>query len=67
MSGIPGSFIGAYLIETSWGRRGTMAASTLVTSLSTLVFIFVSSQTGVVLSSMVVSLAATTCYAVIYG
>lgn len=56
---MPGSIIGAYLIETSWGRRGTMAISTLATSLGILVFVLVSSQAGVVLSSMGVSLAAT--------
>lgn len=59
MSGIPGSFLGAWLIETSWGRIYTLGFSTLATSLGTLVFVLVSSQAGVVLSSMCVSLAAT--------
>lgn len=36
-----------------------MAVSTVATSLGTLVFVLVSSQAGVVLSSMAVSLAAT--------
>lgn len=59
VSGIPGSFLGAYLIETSWGRIKTLAFSTLATAFGELVFVLVDSQTGVVLSSMLVSLAAT--------
>lgn len=56
---MPGSIIGAYLIETDLGRRGTMAISTLATSAGIFVFVLVDSQVGVVLSSMAVSLAAT--------
>lgn len=51
--------MGAYLIETDLGRRGTMAISTLATSAGIFVFVVVDSQVGVVLSSMAVSLAAT--------
>ncbi|GAA5864177.1 hypothetical protein JCM8547_001280 [Rhodosporidiobolus lusitaniae] len=67
VSGLPGSILGAYLVETSWGRAKTLALSTLATSAGTFVFAFVSSTTGVVLSSMAVSLAATLMYAVIYS
>lgn len=56
---MPGSLLGAYLIETSWGRRGTMTISTVATALATFVFVLVSSQAGVVISSMIISLAAT--------
>lgn len=58
-SGIPGSFLGAWLVETSLGGIQTLAISTLATSLGTLVFVLVTSGTGVMLSSMFVSLAAT--------
>ena len=58
-SGIPGSFLGAWLVGTSLGGIQTLAISTLATSLGTLVFVLVSSGTGVMLSSMFVSLAAT--------
>ncbi|KAM0747906.1 MFS general substrate transporter [Meredithblackwellia eburnea MCA 4105] len=64
---LPGPFLGAYLIETKLGRRSTMAISTLLTSLATFVFVFVDSQSGVVGSSTVVSLAASLMYAVIYS
>ncbi|GAA6007178.1 hypothetical protein JCM10207_001534 [Rhodosporidiobolus poonsookiae] len=67
LSGLPGSLLGAYLVETSLGRAKTLAFSTLATSAGTFVFVFVSSPAGVVASSMAVSLAATLMYAVIYG
>ncbi|TNY22866.1 major facilitator superfamily domain-containing protein [Rhodotorula diobovata] len=67
VSGLPGSLLGAYLVETSLGRAKTLAYSTLATSAATFVFVFVTSRAGVVLSSMVVSLAATLMYAVIYS
>lgn len=58
-AGVPGSFLGAYLVETSLGRIKTLAISTLATSLGTLVFVLVDSQPGIMLSGMLVSLAAT--------
>ncbi|KAI5477168.1 MFS transporter [Pseudohyphozyma bogoriensis] len=67
ISGVPGSFIGAYLIETRLGRRGTMAISTIVTTLSTFSFVLVSTQTGVVASMMACNISATLMYAVIYS
>ncbi|KAM0786773.1 hypothetical protein ACM66B_002208 [Microbotryomycetes sp. NB124-2] len=66
-AGIPGSLLGAYLVETSLGRIKTLAISTLVTSASTLVFVFVQTQAGIMTSSAAVSLAATLMYAVIYA
>ena len=44
-----------------------MAVSTIATFFGILVFVTVHSQVGVVISSMGVSLAVTTMYAVIYG
>ncbi|GAA5934953.1 MFS transporter [Sporobolomyces koalae] len=67
LAGLPGSIIGAHLVETSFGRTLTLAYSTLATSLGTMTFVFATGQTGVLLSSMVVSLAATLMYAVIYS
>ncbi|KAK4052685.1 hypothetical protein OIV83_001972 [Microbotryomycetes sp. JL201] len=66
-AGIPGSLLGAWLVETSLGRIKTLAISTLVTSASTLVFVFVQTQAGIMASSAAVSLAATLMYAVIYA
>ncbi|BGP19080.1 hypothetical protein JCM10213v2_007167 [Rhodosporidiobolus nylandii] len=67
VAGLPGSLLGAWLVETSWGRAKTLAFSTLATSAATFVFVFVESAAGVVLSSMAVSLAGTLMYAVIYS
>ncbi|GAA5975541.1 hypothetical protein JCM5350_002641 [Sporobolomyces pararoseus] len=67
ISGLPGSVVGAYLVETSLGRTLTLAYSTLATSLGTFIFVFVNGQTAVILSSMLVSFAATLMYAVIYS
>ncbi|GAA5955345.1 hypothetical protein JCM21900_005777 [Sporobolomyces salmonicolor] len=67
ISGLPGAILGAYLVETSWGRTKTLAYSTFATALGTCAFVFVEGQAGVVASSMLVSLAATLMYAVIYS
>ncbi|POY76307.1 hypothetical protein BMF94_0502 [Rhodotorula taiwanensis] len=67
LSGLPGSLFGAWLVETPLGRAKTLAISTLGTSAATMVFVFVSSSVGIVLSSMAVSFASTLMYAVIYG
>ncbi|GAA5862448.1 hypothetical protein JCM3774_002521 [Rhodotorula dairenensis] len=67
ISGLPGSLVGAYLVETPLGRAKTLAISTLATSAATVVFVFVSTSVGIVISSMAVSFASTLMYAVIYG
>ncbi|KDE04406.1 hypothetical protein MVLG_05196 [Microbotryum lychnidis-dioicae p1A1 Lamole] len=67
VSGLPGAPLGAWLIEGRLGRVKTLAFSTLATSAGTLIFVLVTSQAGVVSSSMFVSLVATLMYAVIYG
>ncbi|BGP56209.1 hypothetical protein JCM8202_002100 [Rhodotorula sphaerocarpa] len=67
LSGLPGSLVGAWLIETPLGRVKTLVFSTLATSAATVVFVFVGSPAGIVLSSMAVSFASTLMYAVIYG
>ncbi|KWU45077.1 MFS general substrate transporter [Rhodotorula sp. JG-1b] len=66
-AGLPGSLVGAYLVETPLGRAKTLAISTLATSAATVVFVFVNTSVGIVLSSMAVSFASTLMYAVIYG
>lgn len=55
------------MIETSFGRRGTMTSSTLATFIGILIFVSATSQVGVVLSSMAVSVAATCMFSVIYA
>ncbi|WVW78971.1 hypothetical protein I302_100934 [Kwoniella bestiolae CBS 10118] len=67
LAGCPGSIIGAWMIQTTLGRRKSLAICTLATGLSTFAFINVEAKWAVVVSSMVISAAATAMYAVLYG
>ncbi|RCH93324.1 hypothetical protein CU097_013048 [Rhizopus azygosporus] len=67
LAGMPGSVIASYLVETSFGRKGTMAISAIGSSLSLLVFSVFKARLIMVLSSSSVSFLATLLYAVIYG
>lgn len=53
------------MIQTKLGRRKSLALCTAATSLSTFAFIRVSADWAVVVSSMVISAAATAMYAVL--
>ena len=67
LASVPGSLLGAWLIETRLGRIGSMALSTACTALSILAFTAVTSRFSIVFSSMLISISATTAYAAIYG
>ncbi|KAG9014265.1 hypothetical protein FRB94_013575 [Tulasnella sp. JGI-2019a] len=67
LGGCPGSLLGAWMIETKLGRRRSLALSTFASAFFCAVFARVSSQTAITASSMAMSLAATTMYAVLYG
>lgn len=67
LASLPGSLLGAYSIETSLGRKGTMALSLFITSLSILFFLYSHTRPTIVTSSMMISLSATIGYAAIYG
>ncbi|WRT65227.1 uncharacterized protein IL334_002170 [Kwoniella shivajii] len=67
LAGCPGSIIGAWMIQTQLGRRKSLAICTLATGLSTFAFINVEAKWAVVVSSMLISAAATAMYAVLYG
>ncbi|WVQ83853.1 hypothetical protein IAT38_005997 [Cryptococcus sp. DSM 104549] len=67
LAGCPGSIVGAWMIQTKLGRRKSLAICTLATGLSTFAFIRVEEKWAVVVSSMVISAAATAMYAVLYG
>ncbi len=67
LASVPGSLLGAWMIETRLGRIGSMALSTACTALAILAFTAVHSRSGIVLSSMLISVSATTAYAAIYG
>lgn len=65
VAGCPGSIVGAWMIQTKLGRRKSLAICTLLTSLSTFAFIRVEENWAVIVSSMVISAAATAMYAVL--
>ncbi|CED84379.1 Synaptic vesicle transporter SV2 (major facilitator superfamily) [Phaffia rhodozyma] len=67
LAGCPGALIGAYLVETTFGRRKSLAGLTALTSLATTLFSLVSSKSGVVWSSCAISISGTAMYAVLYG
>ncbi|KAI8983735.1 major facilitator superfamily domain-containing protein [Pilobolus umbonatus] len=67
LSGVPGSIVAAYMIETRLGRIGTMALSAFGSSLSIFLFSLIHSRLMMVISSSFLSLLATLLYAVIYG
>ncbi|TDL17241.1 MFS general substrate transporter [Rickenella mellea] len=67
IGGCPGAILGAYLVESSLGRRLSLAGSTFVTAAFCLVFVFSESSFAVRVSTIGISLSATTMWAVLYG
>ncbi|KIL00200.1 hypothetical protein PAXRUDRAFT_821900 [Paxillus rubicundulus Ve08.2h10] len=67
LGGCPGAILGAYMVESSLGRRGSLAGTTLLTAFFCMVFVHVKSPLMVRASSVGISLSATTMYAVLYG
>lgn len=67
LGGCPGAILGAYMVESPLGRRGSLAATTFVTAFFCIVFALVRSALLVRVSSVGISLSATTMYAVLYG
>jgi len=65
VAGCPGSIVGAWMIQTRLGRRKSLAICTAATAISTFAFIKVSEDWAVVVSSMIISAAATAMYAVL--
>ncbi|THH29107.1 hypothetical protein EUX98_g5071 [Antrodiella citrinella] len=65
--GCPGAILGAYMVDTPLGRRGSLASSTLVTALFCLLFVFAQHPLAVTASTVGISLSATTMWAVLYG
>jgi MFS family permease len=67
MGGCPGAILGAYMVESPLGRRGSLATTTFITAFFCIVFVLVRSAFLVRVSSVGISLSATTMYAVLYG
>ena len=64
---LPGSLLGAWSVESRLGRKGTMALSLFLTAVGMLSFIQAAKRWQIILSSMTISLTATTAYAALYG
>ncbi|QRW00419.1 major facilitator superfamily transporter [Ceratobasidium sp. AG-Ba] len=63
----PGPLLGAWMIESSLGRRKSLALSLVVTMGFCVAFIQVDSKFGVMWSTVGISLATTIVWAVLYG
>lgn len=67
LASLPGSLLGGWSVETRLGRKGTMALSLALTALGMLSFIQAGQRWQIILSSMAISLTATTAWAALYG
>jgi len=67
IGGCPGAIIGAYLVESSFGRRWSLAGSTFLTAFFCVVFVKVDGPLLLKASTVGVSLAATAMWAILYG
>ncbi|KAH9480727.1 putative MFS-type transporter PB1E7.08c [Psilocybe cubensis] len=67
IGGCPGALLGAFLIESSLGRRWSLAGSTFVTAFFCILFVLVKATWAVRLSTVGISLSATAMWAVLYG
>ncbi|KAI9293229.1 MFS general substrate transporter [Neoconidiobolus thromboides FSU 785] len=67
LSGIPGSILGSFLVETFLGRKGSMALSAFGSAFGLILFIFAKSSNLIVFSSSLISFLVTIMYAVIYA
>ncbi|PPQ80443.1 hypothetical protein CVT25_001770 [Psilocybe cyanescens] len=66
IGGCPGALLGAFLIESSLGRRWSLAGSTFVTAFFCVVFVLVKETWAVRMSTIGISLSATAMWAVLY-
>ncbi|KAJ4482425.1 MFS general substrate transporter, partial [Lentinula aciculospora] len=67
LGGCPGAILGAYMVESSLGRRLSLAGSTFVTAFFCVMFIMADATWAVRASTVGISLSATTMWAVLYG
>ncbi|EKM51853.1 uncharacterized protein PHACADRAFT_165177 [Phanerochaete carnosa HHB-10118-sp] len=67
IGGCPGAILGAYLVDSSIGRRRSLASSTFATALCCVFFVLAQGSLAVRISTMGISLSATAMWAVLYG
>lgn len=67
LGGCPGAILGAFMIDSRLGRKRSLALATFLTAVFCVGFCQVTTQLGVSLMSILISLAATTMWAILYG
>jgi len=67
IGGCPGAILGAYLVESSFGRRWSLAGSTFLTAFFCAVFVKVDGPLMLKASTIGTSLASTTMWGILYG
>ncbi|THU90987.1 MFS general substrate transporter [Dendrothele bispora CBS 962.96] len=67
IGGCPGAILGAWMVNSSLGRRWSLAGSTFITAFFCVVFVMVDSTWAIRATTVGISLSATTMWAVLYG
>ncbi|KIN93639.1 hypothetical protein M404DRAFT_170644 [Pisolithus tinctorius Marx 270] len=67
LGGCPGAILGAYLVESSLGRKGSLVGMTILTAICCFLFVNVSGPFLIRASSLGISLCSTAMYAILYG
>ncbi|KAJ8469013.1 hypothetical protein ONZ45_g17037 [Pleurotus djamor] len=67
LGGCPGAILGAYMVESSLGKRWSLAGSTFITAIFCVIFVWVESPWAVRTTTVGISLSATAMWAVLYG
>lgn len=67
LGGCPGAILGAYLVESSLGRKGSLAGMTILTAFCCFLFVHVNGPLLIRVSSLGISLCSTATYAILYG
>lgn len=67
VGGCPGAILGAYLVDSSFGRRWSLAGSTFLTAFFCAVFVKVDGPLLLRVSTVGTSLASTTMWGILYG
>lgn len=67
LGGCPGAILGAYLVESSLGRKGSLVGMTILTAICCFLFVNVSGPLLIRASSLGISLCSTAMYAILYG
>jgi len=67
LGGCPGALLGAWLQELPLGKRISLALSTVATAILCWVFVLVNSEIAIRITTVGISLSASTMWAILYG